>query len=91
MALQLGMSQRTYCRLENGESKLDLIRVQEISRLLQVEFIEIVEAKSGFSHPTNEIVPDKSIGEKNHNHYERMINFLIEENEFLRNIIKDSR
>lgn len=36
MAERLGISQSTYCRLERGESKLDLERMQKIAEVLEV-------------------------------------------------------
>ncbi len=43
MALQLGISQRTYGRYENGESKIDVESVGKIAKVLEVDPYELID------------------------------------------------
>ncbi len=45
MSIQLGISQKTYRRLENGESKIDLERLQTISKVLEVDPLDLLETE----------------------------------------------
>ncbi len=43
MSIQLGISQKTYRRIENGESKIDIDRLQAISKILEVDPMELID------------------------------------------------
>ncbi len=45
MSIQLGISQKTYRRIENGESKIDIKRLQEISKILDVDPMELIDTE----------------------------------------------
>ena len=42
MAIQLGVSQKTYGRLENGESKIDLEKISNLANILETNPVELL-------------------------------------------------
>lgn len=46
IALQIGVSEKTYRRIENGESPLDIERLKSIADVLQVEPLELIDSES---------------------------------------------
>ena len=41
MAIQLGISQKSYSRLENGQTRLYIYRLQEIAKILNIDIIQM--------------------------------------------------
>ncbi len=41
--MELGISQKTYRRLENGQSKIDLERLKSISKIFEVDPMELID------------------------------------------------
>ena len=41
MSIQLGISQKSYSRLENGQTRLYICRLQEIAKILNIGMLEI--------------------------------------------------
>ncbi len=44
MSIQLGITKKTYCRLENGNSKIDIERLQKISKIFEVALPNLLES-----------------------------------------------
>jgi len=93
IALQLGLSTRAYSKIETGETQLTINRLNEISRILGVEPIEVLgfdekqifnnckqEGNIGINHIN---IPDLLI-----NQYEKRITQLENEVEFMRTLLK---
>lgn len=93
MASQLEISQRAYSKIENNDIKLDWGRIEDISKILQIEPIELVSfddslifnncSQSGKSNIIHNNFPDEL--KKN---YEDRIQHLNEEILFLRNLLQ---
>lgn len=89
MAIQLGVSQKTYSRIENEQSKIDLKKLLEIAKILETSAFYFINAddtvnnKKGYNNILNN--KDTSIERKQ---YERMIELLEVENSFLKETIK---
>jgi len=47
MSIQLGITQKTYRRLENGNGKIDFKRLQKISKILEIEFKMLIVPDAG--------------------------------------------
>jgi transcriptional regulator with XRE-family HTH domain len=93
MAMQLALSTRAYSKIESGETQLTINRLNEISRILGIEPMEVLrfdhknifnnctqEGKIGINHIT---IPEKLIEQ-----YERRIQGLESEVLFLRTLVK---
>lgn len=88
LANELGISIRAYSKIETGETKLTVERINQISIILKVvpeEILAFDESKL-FNHltPTEKIETTIQIQEKLVEQYEARINQLIEENGFLK-------
>ena len=46
MASQLGISQRSYSKIENEEVKLDVFKLQKIAEILEVELSELINSET---------------------------------------------
>lgn len=96
IASQLGLSTRAYSKIESGETQLTITRLNEISKILEVDPMEVL----GFDHQqifnncsqegnqntigtTNYYLPEKLIEQ-----YEQRIKQLESEVVFLRSIVK---
>ena len=96
VATQLGLTTRAYSKIESGETQLTINRLNEISRILEVDPIEVL----GFDHQqifnnygkqegnignfgTYNIMPDKLIQQ-----YEKTIQILEDEVALLKSLIK---
>ena len=88
MATQLGLSTRAYSKIESGETQLTINRLNEISRILGIEPMEVL----GFDHKNilnnctqegNIAIPEKLIEQ-----YEQRIQGLESEVLFLRTLVK---
>jgi transcriptional regulator with XRE-family HTH domain len=96
MATQLGLSTRAYSKIEAGETQLTINRLNEISRVLGIEPMEILgfDHKNIFNNCTQEgdnstmgtstyLAPDKLMEQ-----YEQRIKHLESEIIFLRALVK---
>ena len=93
MAMQLGLSTRAYSKIESGETQLTINRLNEISRILGIEPMEVLgfDHKDMFNNCTQEgniginhiAIPEKLIEQ-----YEQRIQGLEREVLFLRTLIK---
>jgi transcriptional regulator with XRE-family HTH domain len=96
MATELGLSTRAYSKIEAGETQLTINRLNEISRVLGIEPIEILgfDHKNIFNNCTQEgdnstmgtstyLAPDKLMVQ-----YEQRIKHLESEIIFLRALVK---
>ncbi len=92
MAQSLSISQRSYSKLERNEVKLDWEKIREISSVLEIEPMDLINfdenlifnncTQSGkFSAETNNIT---NVSEKLIEQYEKRIKQLEEEVQFLR-------
>jgi transcriptional regulator with XRE-family HTH domain len=96
IATQLGLSTRAYSKIESGETQLTITRLNEISKILEIDPIEVL----GFDHQqifnncsqegdkntigtTNNYIPEKLIEQ-----YEKRIQQLESEVVFLRTLVK---
>jgi transcriptional regulator with XRE-family HTH domain len=93
MATQLGLSTRAYSKIESGETQLTINRLNEISRILGIEPMEVL----GFDHKNifNNCTQEGNIGinhiaipEKLIEQYEQRIQSMESEILFLRSIVK---
>jgi transcriptional regulator with XRE-family HTH domain len=93
MANQLGLSTRAYSKIETGETQLTINRLNEISKILEIDPMEILgfdhqnifnnctqEGNIGINHIN---IPDKLIEQ-----YEKRIQQLESEVLFLRTLVK---
>jgi transcriptional regulator with XRE-family HTH domain len=93
MANQLGLSTRAYSKIETGETQLTINRLNEISKILEIDPMEILgfdhqnifnycnqEGRFGINHIN---IPDKLIEQ-----YEKRIQQLESEVLFLRTLVK---
>jgi transcriptional regulator with XRE-family HTH domain len=96
MATELGLSTRAYSKIESGETQLTINRLNEISRVLGIEPMEVLgfDHKNIFNNCKQEgdnstmgtstyLVPDKLIEQ-----YEQRIKHLESEIVFLRALVK---
>ncbi len=95
MAIQLGISQKTYGRLENGQTKLGLERLAEIAKILEVDPLELIsfDEKNIFNNKDQKggnaaNIFIQAYSEKERQLYEDRIKQLEEENKFLRELLK---
>ena len=91
MAIQLGVSQKTYGRLENGESKIDLEKIVNLANILETNPIELLNF-NGFDNSkdsTKNENNNKHFFEKECRFYETLINHLKDENRFLRELVRN--
>ncbi|MCD4747443.1 MAG: helix-turn-helix domain-containing protein [Bacteroidales bacterium] len=91
MAIQLGVSQKTYGRLENGESKIDIEKIANLANILETNPIELLNF-NGFDNskkPKGDENNNNHFFEKECRHYETFIKHLEEENGFLRELIRN--
>ena len=102
MAIQLGITQKTYWRLENGQSKIDLERLQNISKILEIDPLKLIsfdekntlnnnDQKRGnaaniFIHAYSE--KERHLYESLVNEKDARIKHLEEENKFLRELLR---
>jgi transcriptional regulator with XRE-family HTH domain len=94
MAGQLEMSQRSYSKIENNDIKLDWGRIEAISKILQIEPIDLVSfddslvfnncTGSGKAHIMNNYFPDEL-----KKSYEDRIAHLEQEVLFLRGLLDE--
>ena len=95
MAGQLEMSQRAYSKIENNDIKLDWSRIENISKILNIEPIDLVSfddnlvfnncTNSGKAHIMNNNFPDEL-----KKSYEDRIAHLEEEVLFMRGLLAKS-
>ena len=93
MANKLSLSQRAYSKLENQETKLDWERITSISKILEIDPVDLISfddslvfhncSQSGKQHTFNNHFP-KELKEQ----YEKRITHLEKEVEFLRSQLK---
>lgn len=88
MAGKLEMSQRAYSKIENNDIKLDWGRIEDISKIFEIEPIDLVSfddnlvfnncTNSGKAHIMNNNFPDelKKVYENQINHLEKEVLFL---------------
>ena len=91
IAIQLGVSQKTYGRLENGESKIDIEKIANLANILETNPIELLNF-NGFDNskkPQEDENNNKHFFEKECRHYETIIKHLEEENRFLRELVRN--
>ena len=93
IATQLGLSTRAYSKIESGETQLTITRLNEISKILEIDPIEVL----GFDHQQifNNCSQEGNIGinhinipEKLIEQYEKRIQQLESEVVFLRTLVK---
>jgi transcriptional regulator with XRE-family HTH domain len=93
IATQLGLSTRAYSKIESGETQLTITRLNEISKILEIDPIEVL----GFDHQQifNNCSQEGNIGinhinipEKLIEQYEKRIQQLESEVLFLRTLVK---
>ncbi len=93
IATQLGLSTRAYSKIESGETQLTISRLNEISKILEIDPIEVL----GFDHQQifNNCSQEGNIGinhinipEKLIEQYEKRIQHLESEVVFLRTLVK---
>ena len=93
IATQLGLSTRAYSKIESGETQLTIARLNEISKILEIDPIEVL----GFDHQQifNNCSKEGNIGinhinipEKLIEQYEKRIQQLESEVLFLRTLVK---
>ncbi len=93
IATQLGLSTRAYSKIESGETQLTISRLNEISKILEIDPIEVL----GFDHQQifNNCSQEGNIGinhinipEKLIEQYEKRIQQLESEVVFLRTLVK---
>ncbi len=95
MASQLEMSQRAYSKIENNDIKLDWSRIENISKILNIEPIDLVSfddnlvfnncTNSGKAHIINNNFPDEL-----KKSYEDRIAHLEQEVLFMRSLLAKS-
>lgn len=95
MAGKLEMSQRAYSKIENNDIKLDWGRIEDISKILEIEPIDLVSfddnlvfnncTNSGKAHIMNNNFPDEL-----KKSYEDRIDHLKKEVLFLRGLLEKS-
>jgi len=95
MASQLEMSQRAYSKIENNDIKLDWSRIENISKILNIEPIDLVSfddnlvfnncTNSGKAHIMNNNFPDEL-----KKSYEDRIAHLEQEVLFMRSLLAKS-
>jgi len=79
MAQQMGISPKTYSRLEAGTSKIDMERLAAISQILEVEPTELIEGdeKYGFYFCQQEnngvVINHNNYSEKERELYEKLL------------------
>ena len=103
MSMKLGISNKTYGRIEKGESKLYTDRIKKIAKVLEIDFRELIDFdKKNISINNNpegsnkllSILNQKYTEDKNQfyekllTEKENIIKHLEEENEFLRGLLK---
>ncbi len=93
IATQLGLSTRAYSKIESGETQLTISRLNEISKILEIDPMEVL----GFDHQQifNNCSQEGNIGinhinipEKLIEQYEKRIQQLESEVVFLRTLVK---
>jgi transcriptional regulator with XRE-family HTH domain len=93
IATQLGLSTRAYSKIESGETQLTISRLNEISKILDIDPMEVL----GFDHQQifNNCTQEGNIGinhinipEKLIEQYEKRIQQLESEVVFLRTLVK---
>ena len=93
IATQLGLSTRAYSKIESGETQLTISRLNEISKILEIDPMEVL----GFDHQQifNNCTQEGNIGinhinipEKLIEQYEKRIQQLESEVVFLRTLVK---
>ncbi len=104
MAFELGISQAAYCNIEKNHTKLSVDRLIEISNILNKPIYHFFETNpSNVFHQDlkdhsigyhqqnieNLYQANKEVYEKLENSYKEMIQFLKEENAFLKEKMKD--
>lgn len=93
VATQLGLTTRAYSKIESGETQLTINRLNEISKILEVDPVEVLgfddkqvfnncrqEGNIGINHIN---VPEKLIQQ-----YEKTIQILEDEVTLLKNLLK---
>ena len=91
MAIQLGVSQKTYGRLENGESKIDIEKISNLANILEANPIELLNF-NGFVNSNDSQKNEnnnKHFFKKECQHYEILLKQLEEENRFLKKFIRN--
>ncbi|QHT66803.1 helix-turn-helix transcriptional regulator [Rhodocytophaga rosea] len=93
MAAQLNLSQTAYCKIEKDETKVSIVRLEQIAKILSISVKEILsfDEQSFFGnmspHPnTGHGIPHSVIPEEK-KLYESRIHQLKEENKHLRDLI----
>lgn len=96
MSQQLNISQRAYSKLEREEIKLDWQRINDISKVLEIDPVELISfddslifnncTQSGKSNTINNNFPDEL-----RNQYELRISEMKEEVVYLRSLIKKTK
>ena len=92
IATQLGLSTRAYSKIETGETQLTINRLNEISKVLGVDSIEILGfddkqvfnncKQDGYIGINHIAIPEKLIEQ-----YEKVIKVLENENELLKSLL----
>ena len=97
MAVNLGISQTAYTKMERGETKLTVDRLQKIAEILDVKLGNLLESEAQSFH--QEIHNNKSVTaisqqkienlyEENHEIYEKLIATKEEEIALLKSLLK---
>lgn len=82
MADELGISQRTYSRIESGDKKLDIDTLRTIAQILQVSLIELLVENE-------KILDSKKLDENERQLFRKILNKQNEEISFLRKLISE--
>jgi transcriptional regulator with XRE-family HTH domain len=98
MAIELGISQEGYSKIEADKTKITLERVEKIAKILQMDILDLLSFDekfvfNNFSNPQQkQRIKNIFGGQNNENEkelYERIIEELKTEVAFLRSILKD--
>lgn len=82
MADELGISQRTYSRIESGDKKLNIDTLGTIAQILQVSLIELLVEDE-------KILDSKKLDENERQLFRKILNKQNEEISFLRKLISE--
>lgn len=105
VAQKLGVSQRSYGKLETGETKLDIPRIEKISDILGVEPVSLItfdekmlftnynkaETQTGFFSTYQSSEQERELFNSRIEQLEKENTFLREEITFLRSLVKEDK
>ena len=94
MAEELNTSQRSYSSIENGQTQLTVVRLIEISKILQVDIMQIIGVWDKFEdlNTTNtQLTKSNAECEERKQLYEQLVQTKTDEILFLRSLLSNSK